>query len=243
MRNASGGCSRKYGITISSLGYYPNPLCADEREAAVFIAHIKKVISASALLGVGLMTTFVGRDHTLSLDENWKLFDQRWPAIVAHAESCSVKVAIENCPMLFSADEWPGGKNMAVSPRIWREMFRRIPSRSFGLNFDPSHFVLQFMDPVPAIREFADRIFHVHAKDLKILPDQLNERGILDFGWNVPKIPGLGDVNWSAFFSALTDARYSGAVCIEVEDRAYEGSLEDRKRALVQSKRFLENFI
>lgn len=234
---------QKYGITISSLGYYPNPLCVDEAEAAVYIGHIKKVISAANTLGVGMMTTFVGRDHTLSLDDNWKLFDQRWPQIVARAESCGVKIAIENCPMLFSSDEWPGGKNMAVSPRIWREMFRRVPSRSFGLNLDPSHFVLQFMDPVPAIREFADRIFHVHAKDLRILRDQLNERGILDFGWSVPKLPGLGDVNWSAFFAALTDARYTGPVCIEVEDRAYEGSLEDSKRALVQSKRFLENYV
>jgi sugar phosphate isomerase/epimerase len=234
---------QKYGVTISSLGYYPNPLCADENEAAVYIGHIKKVIAAANTLGVGLVTTFVGRDHTLSLDDNWRLFDQRWPQIVARAESCGVKIAIENCPMLFSTHEWPGGKNMAISPKVWREMFRRIPSRSFGLNFDPSHFVLQFMDPAPAIREFADRIFHVHAKDLRILPDQLNERGILDFGWNIPKLPGLGDVNWSAFFAALTDARYTGPVCIEVEDRAYEGSLEDRKRALVQSKRFLENYL
>jgi len=237
------GFLSRYRISISSLGYYPNPLCRDEAEAAAYIDHIKKVISASAALGIGLMTTFVGRDPLRSIEDNWKTFDERWPAIISHAEACGVKVAIENCPMLFSADEWPGGKNLAISPKVWREMFRRIPSPNFGLNFDPSHFILQFMDPARCIAEFASRIFHVHAKDLKILKDKLDDRGIFDFGWNVPKLPGLGDVNWPSLMAALTEARYTGPVCIEVEDRAFEGSLESRKRALTQSKRFLENYV
>ncbi len=234
---------RKYGVSISSLGYYPNPLCQDEQEAAVYITHIKKVISASALLGIGRMTTFIGRDQWKPIDDNWKLFDQRWPGIIAHAESASVKVGIENCPMLFSKDEWPGGKNMATSPLVWREMFRRIPSPNFGLNFDPSHFALLFMNPARAIAEFGNRIFHVHAKDLKVLQDKLDERGIFEFGWAEPKIPGLGNVNWGEFFSALTDVHYNGPVCIEVEDRSSEGALEDRKRSLIQSKRFLDSYV
>jgi sugar phosphate isomerase/epimerase len=235
--------ARKYGVSISSLGYYPNPLCPDELEAGVYISHIKKAITASAMLGVGQMTTFVGRDQWKLLDHNWELFDRRWPAIIAHAESAGVKVAIENCPMLFSKDEWPGGKNMAATPRIWRQMFHRIPSSNFGLNFDPSHFALLFMDPSKAIAEFGNRIFHVHAKDLKIHRDELDDCGIFDFGWSAPKLPGLGDVNWARFFSSLADIRYTGPVCIEVEDRAFEGSLEDRKRALIQSKRFLDGFV
>ncbi|HET6250401.1 MAG TPA: sugar phosphate isomerase/epimerase family protein [Tepidisphaeraceae bacterium] len=234
---------RQHNVSISSLGYYPNPLCRDKAESDLYIAHIKKVIDASAALGVGLMTTFIGRDPQKSIDDNWAAFDERWPGIVAHAETRKVKIAIENCPMLFSANEWPGGKNMAVSPKVWREMFRRIPSPNFGLNFDPSHFILQFMDPARCIAEFAGRIFHVHAKDLRIHRDKLDERGIFDFGWNEPKLPGLGDVDWGAMFAALTDARYHGPVCIEVEDRAFEGSLHDRKRSLVQSKRFLENYV
>jgi sugar phosphate isomerase/epimerase len=233
----------KYDITLSALGYYPNILCADEKDAAAYIEHLKKVIRASSLLGLNLVNTFIGRDHTRSLQDNWSVFDERWPEIIRFAESSGVKIAIENCPMLFSQDEWPGGKNLAVSPKIWREMFTRIPSAHFGLNYDPSHLIWQFMDPVRPIHEFRSRIFHVHAKDLKIWHDRLDDVGIMDFGWNTPKLPGLGDVNWPDFFAALTDIRYEGAVCIEVEDAAYEGSLAARQQALVQSKRFLDNYV
>jgi sugar phosphate isomerase/epimerase len=236
---------KRYGVSISGLGYYPNPLCADEREADVYISHLKRVMTVAQRLGVAQVNTFAGRDHTRSLADNWKVFDERWPGIVKHAEECGVRIGIENCPMLFTNDEWPGGKNIAVSPKIWRTMFERIPSRNFGLNYDPSHLVWQFMDPVKPIREFADRIFHVHAKDARIDREKLDDVGTLatPLEFHAPKLPGLGDVDWSAFFAALTDIRYTGAVCIEVEDRAYEGSLADRKRALVQSKRYLEKFL
>jgi sugar phosphate isomerase/epimerase len=235
---------RTHGVEISALGYYPNPLCAEENEAAFCIEHIRKMISAATALGLANVNTFVGRDPARSLEENWKLFDKRWPAIISHAEKLGVRVGIENCPMLFTNDEWPGGKNMAISPKIWREMFRRISSPNFGLNYDPSHAVWQFMDSPRHIREFAQRIFHVHAKDARILRERLGEVGILatPLEFHQPKLPGLGDVPWPEFFAALTDIGYHGAVCIEVEDRAYERTLEDRKSALKQSKRFIENF-
>ena len=232
----------RHGVTVSSLGYYPNPLVADEKEAAVYIDHIKKVITASAKLGLGVMTTFIGRDHTRNIEDNWALVEERWPSIITHAEQAGVRIGIENCPMLFSNDEWPGGKNLAISPRLWRRLFDRFGT-TLGLNYDPSHLVWQFMDPVRPIYDFPDRLYHVHAKDVRILKHKLQECGILDFGWNVPKLPGLGDVDWQAFFAALTEVRYAGPVCIEVEDRAYEGSLDDRKRALLQSKRYLDNFV
>jgi sugar phosphate isomerase/epimerase len=200
------------------------------------------VITASAWLGLGVMTTFIGRDHTRNIEDNWALVEERWPSIVKHAEQAGVRIGIENCPMLFSNDEWPGGKNLAISPKLWRRLFERFGT-TLGLNYDPSHLVWQFMDPVRPIYDFPDRLYHVHAKDVRILRHKLQECGILDFGWNVPKLPGLGDVDWSAFFAALTEVRYSGPVCIEVEDRAYEGSLDDRKRALLQAKRYLENFV
>jgi len=232
----------RHGVTVSSLGYYPNPLVADEKEAAVYIDHIKKVITASATLGLGVMTTFIGRDHTRNIEDNWALVEERWPSIITHAEQAGVRIGIENCPMLFSNDEWPGGKNLAISPKLWRRLFDRFGT-ALGLNYDPSHLVWQFMDPVRPIYDFPDRLYHVHAKDVRILKHKLQECGILDFGWNVPTLPGLGDVDWQAFFAALTEVRYAGPVCIEVEDRAYEGSLDDRKRALLQSKRYLDNFV
>lgn len=235
--------AKKYGVRISGLGYYPNPLVADKEERATYVEHIKKVIAASGKLGVNIMNTFIGCDHTRSVEDNWPDFEDVWPGIIRFAEQEGVKVAIENCPMLFSLDEWPSGKNLAYSPEIWRRMFEKIPSNNFGLNFDPSHLIWQHIDYVRAIHEFGHKFYHVHAKDEKVSGDLLYERGILGLKWHVPKLPGLGSVNWGQFFSALTDVGYNGDVCIEVEDRAYEATLDDRKRSLRQSGRFLEQFM
>jgi sugar phosphate isomerase/epimerase len=233
------------GVEISALGYYPNPLTPDEAEARVYTDHIGKVIRAAALLGLDCVNTFVGRDPSRSVQANWPRFLDTWRPLVSLAEAQKVRIGIENCPMLFTQDEWPGGKNLATSPAIWQRMFQDIPSLHFGLNYDPSHLVWQQMDEVAPIREFSEKIFHVHAKDVRVHRDRLNQVGILahPLEYHTPKLPGLGDVDWSGFFAALTDIGYNGPVCIEVEDRAYEGSLEDRKRSLVQSGRFLRNFV
>lgn len=233
---------KKYNIGISGLGYYPNPLVADTEERQVYIDHIKKVIVAAAMLDVPVMNTFVGRDKTRTIEDQWGVFEEVWVPLVAFAEQQKVKIGIENCPMLFSYDEWPGGTNLAISPEVWRRMFERIPSASFGLNFDPSHLIWQHIDYVRAIREFGSRFVHVHAKDEKLDPDRLYDRGITGVKWHTPKIPGLGSVNWGAFFSALSDTGYKGPVCIEVEDRAFEDTLEDRKRSLMLAKRYLDQF-
>jgi sugar phosphate isomerase/epimerase len=232
-----------YGIHISGLGYYPNPLDPDPDHRKFVVEHLKKVIRAAPVAGVRVVNTFIGRDPTKSIDDNWPLLKSIWPDILRTAEEAGVSLGIENCPMLFSKDEWPGGKNLATSPAGWQRLFDEFPSKHLGLNFDPSHLVWQQIDYVRAIRDFGKRIVHFHAKDTRIDADKLYAVGNLGLGWHTAKIPGLGDVNWGALFSALTDTGYHGPVCIEVEDRAYEGSLEDRKRALRQSKRFLEQFI
>ena len=200
---------------------------------------------SAGLLGIGRVNSFIGRDPAKSLDENWPRFQAVWPPLVRLAEEHGVRIGIENCPLLFTGDEWPGGKNLAVSPAVWRRLFAAIPSESFGLNYDPSHLLWQQIDPAKPIREFASRLVHVHTKDARLDRDRLNEVGILanPLEYHTPKLPGLGDVDWPAFFAALTDSGYEGPVCIEVEDRAYEGSLEDRKRALIQSARFLRNYV
>jgi sugar phosphate isomerase/epimerase len=238
-----GYCEKK-GVGISGLGYYPNPL-EDSPQAAVFRDHFLKVIDAAALLGVEVANTFVGRDQRRSLEENLALFATIWPPLVAYAEKKKVRIGIENCPMLFTKDEWPGGKNLAISPSVWRRMFQIIPSASFGLNYDPSHMIWQHMDYIRPIREFKDRIFHVHIKDAKILIDRLDDVGILatPLEYHAPKLPGLGDVDWGRFFSALTDIRYGGSACIEVEDRAFEDSLESRKASLRQSRNYVRQFL
>jgi sugar phosphate isomerase/epimerase len=231
------------GVQISGLGYYPNPLDPDPEKRAYVVDHLKKVISAAPKIGVSIVNTFIGRNPNTSLEDNWATFRSVWPGIVAHAQAEGVTLGLENCPMLFSPDEWPGGKNLAVAPAIWRRIFNELPSKHLGLNFDPSHLIWQHIDYVRCIREFGPRIVHVHAKDTRIDSDKLYEVGTLGLGWHTAKLPGLGAVDWSAFFAALTDVGYRGAVSIEVEDRAFEGSLDDRKRALRQSKRYLEQWV
>ena len=236
---------KKYGVEISGVGYYPNALSPDRAEAEAAQAHIKKVIDLAAALGVGRANTFVGRDYTKSIDDNWPRFLEAWRPIIDHADAKGVKVGIENCPMSFGKDEWPGGKNLAVSPAVWRRMFADIPSPNFGLNYDPSHLVLQHMDYIAPLAEFKDRIFHAHAKDVRIDRAKLDQVGVFAYPntWHSPKLPGQGDVRWGAFLGALADAGYQGHLAVEVEDRAHEGSLEARKDSLVISRRYLEQFI
>jgi len=233
------------GVAISALGYYPNPLAPDEAEATVAIEHLKKVMAAAEQLGLDGVNTFIGRDWTRSVDENWDRFMQVWPPLVAFAADHGVRIGIENCPMFFTADEWPGGKNLAHSPAIWRRMFEAIPDEAFGLNYDPSHMVWQQMDYIAPLWEFADRLFHLHAKDVRLDVDRLDDVGILatPLEFHTPKLPGLGDIDWGQFVSVLTDVGYDGPVCIEVEDRAYEGSVADRKASVRQAATFLRNFI
>ncbi len=236
-------CSR-YGVEISGLGYYPNPLDPDPAVAKACVEHLRRVIVAAERLGLRNVNTFVGRDRTKSVDDNWPRFLKTWRPLVSFAEDHDIRIGIENCPMLFTRDEWPGGKNLATTPVIWRRMFNDIPSKHFGLNYDPSHFVLQHMDPIGPLMEFAGRIFHMHAKDVEIRRDLLNEVGVFAFPleWHRPRIPGYGEIDWAKFMSGLVRASYSGAVCIEVEDDTFGKSLADRKAALKTAKQILAPF-
>lgn len=233
------------GVSISALGYYPNCLAPDEDEANNSVAHLKALFQAASDLGLSNVNTFIGRDYTKSVDDNWPRLLDVWQPVMDLADSLNLKIGIENCPMLFSADEWPGGKNIATTPSIWRRLFMDLGSENLGLNYDPSHMIWQHMDYLNPIRDFADRMFHAHAKDVRLDQHRLDEVGILahPLEYHTPKLPGLGEVNWGKFFSTLLDSGYSGAVCVEVEDRAYEGSLESRKDSLRQSFRYLKNFV
>jgi sugar phosphate isomerase/epimerase len=239
-----GLCAEKK-VAISGLGYYPNVLSPDAEEATRTRRHLEQVIRAAPLLGVRQVNTFVGRDWRLAVDANWPRFLEVWPPLVRLAEENGVQIGIENCPMLFTNDEWPGGKNLATTPAVWRRMFEAIPSPAFGLNYDPSHLVWQHIDYLLPLSEFSRRLLHVHAKDVRIDRQRLNDVGILatPSAFHHPKLPGLGEVNWGAFFSILNEVGYHGAVCVEVEDRSYEHSLEARKAALRQSLQYLRNFV
>lgn len=232
-------------VELSSLAFYPNTMDGDPEKRAANVEHLKTVIRASAKLGVNMVTTFIGRDQARTVEENLELVREIWPPIIALAEELGVRIAIENCPMLFGADQWPGGQNLMTTPKLWKQVFEILPSKNLGINYDPSHFVWQMIDYVKPLYEFRDRIFHVHYKDIKLYQDKLDQVGIMAYPleFMAPKLPGLGDVDWGRYVSALTDIGYNGFTCIEVEDRAFEGSDEDKLRSLRLSKRYMEQFV
>ncbi|GHF13381.1 hypothetical protein GCM10017044_04230 [Kordiimonas sediminis] len=226
-------CASK-GVAISALGYYPNPLSPDAEEAEIAVAHLRKLIDAASLLGLDVVNTFVGNDWTKSVDGNWPTFIETWGPLLSYAEDKKIRIGIENCAMYFTKDEWPGGKNLARSPSIWRRMYQDFPTPYFGLNYDPSHFIWMQMNHLKPLEEFKDRIFHAHAKDVRIDQDRLDDVGTMAYPleYHDPCIPGEGDINWAEFIGRLKETGFDGAFCIEVEDKKYEGSLEDRKQAL-----------
>ena len=239
------GVLGEHGLEISSLAYYPNNLHPDAAERRAANDHLKLVIDAAAKLGVPTVGTFVGRDRTKSVPDNLKEFRKIWPRLVAHAEDRGVQIAIENCPMIFSNDEWPGGTNLAATPAVWDELFTIVPSSSFGLNLDPSHLVWLMIDYERVVRDYASRILHVHAKDMEIDRDGLYRNGTLSLGmgWQVPRLPGLGEVRWDRFIAALYRAGYDGVVSVEHEDRDFEKTEELVKRGFLLARDVLRPYL
>ncbi|MNM63597.1 Inosose dehydratase [compost metagenome] len=237
--------TKSRNVEISSLAYYPNTLDEDLEKRKVYVNHLLKLIEASSKLGINMVTTFIGRVTTKTVEENLEIVKEVWTPIIKHAEKFNVKIGIENCPMLFTNDEWPGGQNLMTSPSNWRKVFSLLDSPNLGINYDPSHFIWQQIDYIKPIYEFKDKIFHVHYKDIKVYKDKLDDVGIMatPLQYMSPKLPGLGDVNWGKYVSALTDIGYTGYTCIEVEDKAFEKSYEDAKKAVKLSVKYLRNFV
>ena len=236
---------RRHGLEISALAYYPNNLDPDQAARDAANDHLRRVIEAAQRLEVEVVGTFVGRDQDRSITESMEDFKLVWPPLVHFARDHGVKIAIENCPMIFSDDEWPGGRNLAYSPAHWRRMFEIVPDDNFGLNLDPSHLVWQFIDHVRVVREFAPRIFHVHAKDMEVDREGLYQHGVMSLGvgWQVPRLPGLGEVRWNRFIAALYAIGYDWVVSIEHEDRKFEGSLELVRRGFLVARNTLRPLI
>lgn len=233
---------REKNIELSALAYYPNTLDPNPQKRRSNIDHLKKVIDASVMLGVNLVTTFIGRDQYKSVEENLKIVSEIWPEILHYAGNRKVKIAIENCPMLFGEEQWPGGQNLMTTPEIWKKVFETLPDDNLGINYDPSHFVWQMVDYIQPIYEFRARIFHVHYKDIKLNPKKLSRVGTMAYplSYMSPKLPGMGDVDWKEFIKALENIEYDGYACVEVEDKDFEGSSDRILDSLRLSKEYIE---
>jgi len=232
-------------VEISALAFYPNTMDPDPAKRKANVEHLMNVIRASAKLKVNMVTTFIGRDQTKTVEENLELVKKVWPPIIKLAESLKVKIAIENCPMLFGADQWPGGQNLMTTPEIWKKVFKILPSKYLGINYDPSHFVWQKIDYIKPLYEFKNKIFHVHFKDIKLYEDKLERVGVMAYplDYMSPKLPGLGDVNWGKFVSALTDIGYKSFACMEIEDKAFEGSKDDVIKSIILTRDYLMQYV
>jgi len=239
------GYAAEKQVELSALAFYPNPLDENSAKRQAAIDHLHRLIDAAKLLNINLVTTFIGRMQTKSIAENLDEMEIVWKPILEHAENAGVKIAIENCPMLFTQDEWPGGQNLMTTPAIWRQVFARLDSEAIGLNYDPSHFVWQQIDYIAPLYEFKDKLFHVHYKDIKVYPEKLKDVGVMaaPLQYMSPKLPGLGDVDWGRYVSALTDIGFDGYSCIEVEDKSFEKNYEDVKKSVTLSTNYLRNFV
>jgi len=212
--------AQESGIFFSALGMYGNPLLAEQESA---LSVFERAFDLVRYLGCEVLAAMAGRDPSKSIDENMPLLQSRWSLLAKAAEDRGVRIAFEPWPGSITGHgpyEW---YNSASTPEIWQRLFDAVPSRALGLEYDPSHLLWQQIDYVLAIREFGDRIYHVHAKDTKIDRDRLARCGVHGDGWWRFTVPGDGEVDWKSVLDALRDAGYDGPVVIEHEDERYCG--------------------
>lgn len=242
---------KKCNLEISSLAYYDNMLHPDLEKREVFHSHLKNVIRAAEKLNVELVGTFVGKDPNLSIEENFDLYEKIFSELVLFAERHNVKLMIENCPMPgWDVDGLPS--TISYSPEFWDEMFKRIPSKNFGLNFDPSHLIWQQIDYLAALEKYSERIFNIHLNEIKLDKDNLKRYGIFgkqlerehkyDFGWYNSVTIGSGDIDWRYIIKLLIELNYKGSLTIEFKDKNHKNNLSILT-GLKQSKEYINNII
>lgn len=223
----------KYNIYISAIGYLANPLDPDKEKRKKTVDYILKILDVCKMLDVEVFSTWPGRGTGVNVRENIPLFKQIFSPIVEKATANKIKIAFENCHR--------GGGS---TPDDWKAMFEAIPSPVLGLEMDPSHLIWQRIDYVKATYEFGERIYHVHAKDTRILQKVLYRKGILSKGkggWFIDRIPGWGDIDWKNFIRALVDVGYDGAISIEHEDPVFSG--KRREEGLILGFKHLSQFL
>jgi sugar phosphate isomerase/epimerase len=221
-----------HALALSAVAYYENNLDADPERRAAVQEHLRCCIDAAERLGCGLVGTFVGRDVSLTVEENLRLGEEVLPPLVHYAAARGVRLVVENCPMEgWHPDGYPA--NLAYSPQLWEWM----TGLGLWLNLDPSHLVWLGIDPVAVVAPYADRVLHVQAKDVELSAVDRNRYGVFGnavdrasdpwtSGWWRYRLPGSGQVDWPAFLGALAAAGYDGVVSVEHEDPVWTGSVE-----------------
>jgi sugar phosphate isomerase/epimerase len=239
----------EHRLAISAVAYYENNLHADATVRDATHKHLRACVDAAERLGCGLVGTFVGRDVTATVEDNLRLAEQVLPPLVQYAADHGVRLVVENCPMEgWHPDGYPA--NLAYSPQLWDWM----AELGLHLNFDPSHLVWLGIDPVAVVTPYVQQILHVQAKDVELDPARRDRFGVFgnavgrarnpwDSGWWRYRIPGLGEVDWSALLTALAAGGYDGVVSVEHEDPVWSGSVDKIHEGLVLARETLDPLI
>lgn len=209
------------GAIISALGLYGNPL-ADPQTAADFA----RLIESSERFGCRLVCGFTGRIPGTPIPESLPAFKQVFGEFVRRAEDGGVRIALENCDM---GGTWESGDwNMAHAPRAWELIFNEVPSDALGLEWEPCHQMVSLVEPLPQLRQWLPKVFHLHGKDASIQWDVIHTQGIRSGQRYVyHRTPGFGDTNWTDLISILRAGGYRGSIDIEGwHDPVYRDALE-----------------
>ena len=211
---------------VSSLGIYGNPLDPSHPKQAETLKGWKACIDAAPLFGCDLVCGFTGRIIGKPIPESIKSFRKVFGELTKRAADKGVRIAFENCDMggTWNSGDW----NIAHYPAAWELMFDAVPAKNLGLEWEPCHQMVKLIDPLPQLRKWAGRIFHIHGKDATIKWDVVREYGVggaKPFAFH--RTPGFGDTDWTAVISELRQQKWTGAIDIEGwHDPVYRGDLE-----------------
>ncbi|MBB3109758.1 sugar phosphate isomerase/epimerase [Paenibacillus phyllosphaerae] len=215
----------EYGFIISTLGIFGNPLTGAGDNADT-LASWERLIDHAHLFGTDIVSGFTGRLTGESIAASIPQYAKVFGELQRRAQDKGVRIAFENCDM---GGTWESGDwNIAHNPTAWEMMFNAIPSDNIGLQWEPCHQMVSLIDPIPQLRKWIDKVFHVHGKDATIAWDIVKEYGIhgpKPFVWH--RTPGFGDTNWTDIITILRQANYAGTIDIEGwHDPVYRGELE-----------------
>ncbi|WP_055109301.1 sugar phosphate isomerase/epimerase family protein [Paenibacillus ihumii] len=215
----------EHDVVISSIGVFGNPLTG-EGDNADTLASWERAIDHAQLFGADIVSGFTGRLTDCPIDESLPRFKEVFGELAKRAADRGVRIAFENCDM--GGTWWKGDWNIAHNPQAWELMFNEVPADNLGLEWEPCHQMVSLIDPIPQLRKWADKVFHVHGKDATIAWDIVKEYGIhgpKEFVWH--RTPGFGDTNWTDIITILRQAGYQGTIDIEGwHDPVYRDELE-----------------
>lgn len=235
---------RNAGLSVGSIDLleWQSLFSADAETRAQAIERNKTYIAQAAAKGVSnFFMVVLPADPKLPRAENFGYATQALGELASTLEKHNAQIVIEG---------WPGAGSLCCTPETYRALFAAVPSKSIGINYDPSHLIRMGIDPIRFLKEFGARVHHVHGKDCEITAEDLYE-----YGWELPAafkrspafgeaawrytIPGHGNSNWSEICRVLSEQNYQGAICIELEDANYNGSEAGEKAGLLAGAQFL----